>query len=290
MCLECNNADAAAQAPHPRAALTLDQGNPLGRPPEPDNVFGDSEITHGPTTFMSNGEPICGYFARPETEGCYPAIVILHGNAGIPEDIRYYAAFLAREGFCTLVIDAFSRDPDPSTLTREFLYSFGLIKRIMRDVEAGIAFLRAQMNVAAGGVGLLGFCGGGITSLMFSTLSHDIAAVVALYASPFTATEGVASDPRPHMISFVDRFTAPIQCHYGTNDAYIPMVHVARFTDALRAHKVDAEVYIYEGAGHGFCNYVSDPDIYDPDAAALVQQRLLTFFTTNLLEGVDETA
>ena len=215
--------------------------------------------------------------------------MILHGNAGIPEDIRYYAALTARAGFCSLVIDSFSRDADPAALSREFLYSFDLIKRIMRDVEAAIAYLRAQPWVAAGGVGLLGFCGGGITSLMFSALSRDAAAVVALYANPFMSTEGLTTDPRPHLISFVDRFSAPIQCHYGTNDVYIPMSNVARFTEALRTNKVDVEVYIYEGAGHGFCNYVSDPDIYDPDAAALVQQRLLTFFTTHLLEGVDET-
>ena len=284
MCLECQDQEHARQpAPLPRADQPAEPGEEaVQHPPAPDDIFGDPTITHGPTTFISDTHSISGYLARPAAEGRYPAVVILHGNAGLPEDIRYYAALLARAGFAGLVIDGFSRDPDPTSLDRDFLFSFRLIKRIMHDAQAGIDWLKTKPYVAPGGVGMLGICGGGVTSLMFSTVSPDVAAVVALYAAPFTSYVPPV-DPRPDLISFVERFAAPIQYHYGTEDVYIPTDDVARFTDSLRRNKVNAEVFVYEGAGHGFCNYASDADVYDAEAAALVQRRLLDFLKAHLV-------
>ncbi len=44
----------------------------------------------------------------------------------------------------------------------------------------------------------------------------------------------------------------PIQCHFGTADKIIPFEDVKKFEQALRAQKVKAEFYTYEGAGHAF--------------------------------------
>jgi carboxymethylenebutenolidase len=45
----------------------------------------------------------------------------------------------------------------------------------------------------------------------------------------------------------------PILLHYGARDASIPMSDIER----VRAAAPDAEIFVYEEAGHGFCRKAS---------------------------------
>ena len=57
--------------------------------------------------------------------------------------------------------------------------------QILEDNVAAISFARAQSYTdVAGGVAMLGFCGGGWSVLRQATQTPDVRAVVALYAAP----------------------------------------------------------------------------------------------------------
>jgi len=152
---------------------------------------------------------------------------------------------------------------------------------MMQDIQAGIEYLNTLSFVKAGGIGLVGFCGGGIIAILMSALVRRIDATVAFYAAPFVNPENnTLSDPRPHMLSFVQWVKAPIQAHFGTNDDYIPTADAKLFEREVAAHNQPGEVYFYEGAAHGFANYTNDT--YLPATSVLAENRMLKFFKKHL--------
>jgi carboxymethylenebutenolidase len=151
----------------------------------------------------------------------------------------------------------------------------------LNDAQAAINFLKSQSFVEGGGVGMVGFCGGGYQSLLLSTRSKDVKSVVAFYAPPvFPEQYQVANDRKPNLMEVVDQIKVPIQGHYGMTDPIIPIEDVNRFAQALRKQNTPAEFFFYEGATHGFCDYTRS--IYNEAAATLAKRRMLEFFKRTL--------
>ena len=174
-------------------------------------------VSHESVNFYNEEAKIEGFLARPKKAGRFRAVIVTHGNAGLPEDVRNTAAQLAQAGFFALAVNPTSRYPDMSKSPRESLRTNEFGAEMMRDIRAGVKYLKTQSSVKAGGVGIVGYCGGGIVSLMMAALSREIDAVVALYAAPFVSAEqNSLADSRPHMISFVEWVKAPVQAHFGT--------------------------------------------------------------------------
>lgn len=242
-------------------------------------------VIHQPVTFKNGADTIKGYLARPKKEGRFRAVVVAHGNPGIPEDIRNAAAQMAELDYIGLAIDWNSRAAgDTSKLDKplEFYINNAFNEQNMRDTQAGIDYLKTQSFVKSKKVGLLGFCGGGYLALRLSTISKDIQTAVAFYAPPFNdAARTSPTDPRPNLIDFVDKVKAPIQCHFGTQDRVISLEDVKKIEQKLKTEKLKAEVYIYEGAGHAFYDYTR-PHLHNPAAAKLAYERMRAFLKKQL--------
>jgi carboxymethylenebutenolidase len=250
----------------------------------PARALDDPAISHGPIVFANGAARINGYIARPLARSPARAVIVTHGNAGLPEDMRNAAAQLAQVDLVGLLLDPTSRTPDVSKLSRDFLMSYGYLKLLMSDIQAALAYLADLHYVLSDGVGLLGFCGGGILNLLFAaTQPAGIRAVVAFYAAPrVTPGTNSASDPRPDMITFVPQLTTPIQYHVGTEDIFIPPHDLQEFEAVLHSQPIAAEVYRYPGAEHGFYHYTY-PDEYQPQAAEQARQRMCAFFQRYLV-------
>ena len=77
---------------------------------------------------------------------------------------------------------------------------------------------------------MVGFCGGGYQSVLLSTKSKDVKAVVAFYAPPvFSEQYQLANDRKPNLMDLVTQIKVPIQGHYGMSDPIIPVEDVRRF-------------------------------------------------------------
>jgi carboxymethylenebutenolidase len=248
----------------------------------PNKALDDPAIVHALTSFPNGDALINGFLTRPVDVVRAPAVIVTHGNAGLPEDMRNAAAQMAQVGFVGLLLDPTARYPDISALSRDFLMSYGYIKLLLSDITAAMTYLHQQSFVEPGRIGLLGFCGGGILSIMYAALNADsVGAVVAFYAAPrVQAGANSVSDPRPDMKDFAPSIKTPLQCHYGTADEYIPMTDVHEFEKELQKHRIDAQVHIYEGAKHGFYHY-TEPENYNPAASALAEERMKTFLKQN---------
>src|SRR5262249_35027782 len=133
----------------------------------------------------------------------------------------------------------------------------------LKDLAAALAVVRNS-----GRAGSIGYCWGGSMSYL-AACQLKVACAVVYYGR---VTAYLAQQAR-----------CPVQYHYGSLDRSIPLSDV----DAIRAAYPKAEVYVYEGAGHGFnCD---QRDSYDPQAAALARRRTLEFCARNL-RGVSAEA
>ncbi len=255
----------------------------------PSNALTDPNVIQGMVSFKSGEFTIQGYQARPKAAGKYHAVLVLHGDFGVPEDHRFTAAQLAQNGFVSLAVKRFSRYPDlmqadliKSDKTDKHYLSRAFNEEELQDAQAAINHLKSQPFVKRGRIGVVGFCGGGVQGLWLSTKSKDVKTVVAFYAPPIAPERfQLKSDPKPNLIDMVKQMKVPIQGHYGADDPFIPLDDVKKFEHALRLQHTPVEMFTYEGAGHAFSDYTRS-NLYKPDAAALAKKRMLEFLKKNL--------
>ena len=148
------------------------------------------------------------------------------------------------------------RDSVDASVAREFREP-----RLVRNIQAGIEFLRRQPDVDPGGVALLGFCGGGWNALILSTQLRDVGSVVAFHA-PVAISDVQHRSP----LELVQFIRVPVLFNRATKDRWIPMADVDRFVAALRAQGTPIEVTDYT-AEHGFFAWDRDGVFNEPEAA-----------------------
>jgi carboxymethylenebutenolidase len=240
-------------------------------------ALADSSVLHGPTTFLGqDGAAIRAHIARPNKAGQFLPLLINHGNPGLPEDIRASAAYAARWGYVALALDSDSRGGDGSGRLNkpiDYYRSDAFAKQQLDDNDAARTFLSSQVFLKKGRPVMLGFCGGGYLALRYATERRDVGPVVALYASPtFPGDRNSPTDPRPELLTFLEKVRVPFQAHYGTKDPLIQAEGVQRVREIIERARLDAEVFVYPGAGHAFCDYTR-PELYDDASAKKAMER-----------------
>jgi carboxymethylenebutenolidase len=129
--------------------------------------------------------------------------------------------------------------------------------QLMQDVEAAATHLTGKK------LGIVGYCFGGTVAWWGATRSSKFAASSCWYGGGIPGTK----DERPN---------CPVQMHFGEKDASIPMTDV----DSVRAAQPKAEVFVYDGAQHGFgCD---ERGSYSKPDYELAQTRTLDFFAKHL--------
>jgi carboxymethylenebutenolidase len=239
-------------------------------------------------SFTSGADAVQGYLARPKAAGRYPAVLVLHGEFGVPEGLRNAAAQLAQNGFVGLASRRFGRWPEltaqdvgKSDQTDRRFRSMRFVEQELRDARAAIDHLKSQPFVKPGGVGVVGFCGGGYEALLLATRTNDVRAVVAFYAPPVIKGEYQhPKDPKPSLIDKAGQINVPVQGHYGVTDPLVSLDDVRKFEQALKSQGTPVSVFTYEGATHGF--YDPTRRFYHPEAAALAKGRMLDFLKERL--------
>ncbi len=239
------------------------------KPPET-RVLDDSRVQHGRVVFKHGGqETIDGYLARPKAEGRYPAVIIIAGNKITEEYIPNTCAALALAGFVGLAPNIFHSVPESAATLEETRKAFAAHSEAdtLLDVQAGADYLREQPFVKSGGMGVIGFCYGGRMAMLYGARSREIEAVVPFHPAPITARE-------------VARLKAPVQFHCGTADRNVSVASIRESEKVLRAQSTAVEVFLYEGADHGFLAYTRP--YYKPDAARLAWSRTVEFFSRHI--------
>ena len=215
-----------------------------------------------------NSGEMRGYLARPQSDGPYLTVLVVHENRGLNPYIEDVARRLAVEGFLALAPDALhpvggypGNDDDGRALQKQLDRA-----KIMIDMHNSAKYLNAHES-STGKLGSVGFCfGGGVVNFLATKMGNDIHAGVPFYGSA-PPGENVASINSPLMIQAAEKDDR-INAQWPDFEA------------ALKANDVSYEWHLYPGTGHGFHN--NSTKRYNEDAANLAWERTIAFFKSNL--------
>jgi carboxymethylenebutenolidase len=146
---------------------------------------------------------------------------------------------------------------------------------IMSDTSAFLDFLAAQPDVKPGGIGVTGYCMGGLMSLTAAGSYPDRIRAAASYHGSRLATDAPES---PHLLAA--RMKARVYVAGATDDQSFPDDMKARLEEALTTAGVEHQIETYP-AKHGWV--FKDTPVYDAEAAERHWQTLLVLLDETLM-------
>lgn len=217
---------------------------------------------------VNGGPDVRAYVAKPEGEGPFPTVIMIHEFYGLREAIVGKADLLAQEGYLVIAPDTF-RGSTTSLIPRAI---YQVITTKPEDVNADLvsvyAWLESQPDVDAKRIAIAGFCYGGRSSLAYSLHNNKLAATVIFYGSPVTD------------VAVLKTLPGPVLGIFGGADQSIPVEEVTAFDEALTEANVQHEITIYDGQPHAFVEGVEGIKSDEVQGAAWAQ--MLAFLETNL--------
>jgi carboxymethylenebutenolidase len=214
---------------------------------------------------------IKGYFAKPaNASGKLPAMIVIHENRGLNPYVEDVARRFAVANFIAFAPDGLTSVGGFPGNDEEGAVKFRQVNgpKMFEDFVASATWLKARPD-CTGKLGAIGFCfGGGIVNQLAVRLGDGLNA-----GAPFYGAQPNADDTA--------KIKAPLMLHYAdpTKDTGIGG-RIPAFEAALKANNKQYQLFIYEGANHGFHNDTTPR--YDEAAAKLAWQRSLEFFNKNL--------
>jgi carboxymethylenebutenolidase len=221
-------------------------------------------------SYKSGEETVSSFLARPEGKGPFPAVVVIQEWWGLNDWVKDQARALAKEGYAALAVDLYRGKVAAQQEEAHQLMNGAPPDRILRDLKAALAFLRARVDVKKDRVGSIGWCMGGHWSLALAVEDPGLAAVVAYYGPPPTDAAAIA------------KIKAPILGNFGAEDKGPSPDQVHAFEAAMKAAGKSIDVKIYEGAGHAFANVNNPWGGYREAAAKDAWARTIAFFAKYL--------
>ena len=220
---------------------------------------------------QQKGEPLelKAYLSKPEGDGPFPAVILLHGCSGVAPRSRMWAERLNGWGYATLIVDSFG----PRWVVHGCQGEVSKEERAY-DALAAKSYLSGLPFIAADRIALMGFAQGGETAMcainekcLPDPVESPFAAAIAFYPD---CTGNLASN------------TSPLLVLKGENDDWTPAAACHDLeTEPRGVH--EADFVFYTNAYHCFdvpgCNriYMGHHVKYDKPAADDAEVRAKAF-------------
>ena len=225
-------------------------------------------LTNTTITGINNTPDVRAYVTRPQGDGPFPTVIMIHEFYGVNERLISKAGLLAEEGYLVIVPDTF-RGSTTAWIPRAI---YQVINTKQEDVNADLdsvyAWLESQPDVDINRVGIVGFCYGGRVSLLYSLHNPNMAATVIFYGS---------SETNPEILK---NLSGPVLGIFGGADASIPLEEVTALENGLEQAEIPHQISIYEGQPHAFL--VDADGIKAGGAQAEAWNEMLLFLDENL--------
>jgi dienelactone hydrolase len=236
---------------------------------------------------------------RPDGPGPFPAVVQLHGCAGVEAQSYRWARWLAARGYAALVVDSFGprgvkgdcrSGPDEPPVTAR-----------LDDALGGLRYLQSLPFVRGDRVAAIGWSQGGVyamSAINGPSLARARQRGVEVPAVGFAAAIGIYPGGCASLVE--QQVVRPLLVLIGAADDWTPAATCRRLVEAMRSRGADAAIVEYPGAYHYFDVQGQPLTVlasvenelkpggygatvgYDPAAAADAYRRVETFLARHL--------
>lgn len=218
--------------------------------------------------FPSNGNSASGYLATP-AGGSGPGLIVVQEWWGLNPQIKGVADRLAGEGFVALAPDLYHGD----LAQHDEMDKAGRLMselppdRAARDMSGAVDFLAGHDATTGDGIGVIGFCMGGMLSLILAAQRGDrIKAAMPFYGFP-------QGDSEPDWSGL----TATVRGHMSANDDFFGPEAARALGAKLQGMGKDVTFTIHD-AGHAFMNETNALGTHDAALAAELWPQVTAFF------------
>lgn len=223
--------------------------------------------------FKSNGSTASGYLVTPPS-GSGPGVLVLQEWWGLDPGIKEQAERIAAGGFVALVPDLYHGElaaHDEMDKAGQLMASLPP-DRAARDMSGAIDYLAGHDAVTSEGIGVVGFCMGGMLSLVIAANRGDrIKAAVPFYGFPQGDTEPDWSG-----------LTAAVRGHMAENDSFFGPDAARALEAKLQGMGKDVTLTVHPGTGHAFMGPHNALGTLDQELADKIWPEVLAFLHSQL--------
>jgi len=209
-----------------------------------------------------------GYLVTP-ANGSGPGVLVIQEWWGLDSGIKEMVNRLGEAGFVALAPDLYHGDlaaHDEMDKASHLMQSLPP-DRAGRDMSGAVDYLAAHPAVTSTGIGVVGFCMGGMLSFIIAANRPDkVKAVVPFYGFPQGATEPDWS-----------KLTAAVSGHMAENDSFFAPDAARALETKLRGIGKDVTLTVHPGTGHAFMAPHNALGTYNATVAAQVWPQAVSF-------------
>ena len=216
---------------------------------------------------VSGKRQLAGFLARPEGEGPFPGLVVIHEAFGLDENTKHWSQRFAEAGYAALAVDLFTGRNKVVCMfsTMRGLLFDSLKHQGIQDLKATLNYLQEQPMVDRERVGAVGYCMGGSLAVAWACTDERLKAIAPYYAM----------NPRPQ--EALQRL-CPVVGSYPAKDFTVKAGQQLELS--LEHSGIAHDIKMYPGTKHSFCN--EDRGSYNRDAAEDSYERILAFFSEQI--------
>jgi len=224
-------------------------------------------------SFPSNGSEASGYLVRPDG-GSGPGVLVIQEWWGLDSGIKEMANRLGTAGFVALAPDLYHGElaaHDEMDKANELMNAMPP-DRAARDMSGAIDYLAGLDGVTGPGIGVVGFCMGGMLSFLIAAARPDKVVAVA----PFYGF------PPPGMEPDWSKLTATIRGHMAEHDDFFTPEGAKALEAKLQGMGKDVSLTIHPGTGHAFMAPHNALGTLNEEVASVIWPQVVEFLHDKL--------
>ena len=218
--------------------------------------------------FKSNGAAASGYLVKPPA-GSGPGVLVIQEWWGLDSGIKEMADRLGAAGFVALAPDLYHGQLAAHDEMDKAAHLMQTLppERAARDMSGAVDYLSGHSAVTSNGIGVVGFCMGGMLAFVIAANRPDkVKAVVPFYGFPQGAAEPDWS-----------KLTATISGHMAEHDDYFPPAAAHALEAKLRGMGKNVTMKVHPGTGHAFMGPHNALGTFNATLAAQIWPEAVSF-------------